>query len=541
MANKSIFKTANRGKTVPQYNAVNEAGGRAYNRTDEGLVAQYVVTGTLNGTFYASADEQVDTLLQKAGNCSSQFLACAAVYARKTAKMKDTPALLGAILATRGEEGIKLLEAIFDRIIDNQKQLRNFVQILRSGRIGRKSFGTAIKRMIQNWLRNQETDQLFYQSVGNDPSLADVVKMVHVKPANKEQEAFYGWLLGRKHNKRYLPKLVKAFEKFKSGESKEVPAVDFRMLTALDLTTDQWKEIGRKAGWNMVRMNLNTFQRHGCFDDREFTLELAAKLADENAVRKSNAFPYQLLTTFQAVEGQVPVELSNAVQDAMETATENVPVFDGDVAVCVDTSGSMHSPATGYRAGSTSKTKCVDVAGLVAASVLRKNPRSIVVPFDTDIRLTNRYGQTLHINPRDSVMTNAKKFIECGGGGTDCACALRYINGLGQKFSAVIYVSDNESWYRNSPVTSGGLYLGYHYSRGTSMAEEWAAHKVKNPKSKLVCIDIQPNRTVQVPDEKDVLNIGGFSDSVFTVAANFINGDSRDFVKVIRDAVDLDK
>jgi 60 kDa SS-A/Ro ribonucleoprotein len=202
MANKSVFKTGNRGKTVPAYNAVNEAGGRAYTRTDEGLVAQYLVTGTLNGTFYASADEQVDTILEKAGNCSSEFLAAGAVYARKIGKMKDTPALIGAILATRGEEGVKFLEQVFDRIIDNQKQLRNFVQIVRSGKVGRKSFGTAVKRLIQNWLRKQEGDQLFYQSVGNDPSLADVIKMVHVKPANKQQEAFFGWLLGREHNKR---------------------------------------------------------------------------------------------------------------------------------------------------------------------------------------------------------------------------------------------------------------------------------------------------------------------------------------------------
>jgi 60 kDa SS-A/Ro ribonucleoprotein len=540
MANKSVFKTGNRGKTVPAYNAVNEAGGRAYTRTDEGLVAQYLVTGTLNGTFYASADEQVDTILEKAGNCSSEFLAAGAVYARKIGKMKDTPALIGAILATRGEEGVKFLEQVFDRIIDNQKQLRNFVQIVRSGKVGRKSFGTAVKRLIQNWLRKQEGDQLFYQSVGNDPSLADVIKMVHVKPANKQQEAFFGWLLGREHNKRYLPKLVKAFEKFKTGDSTEVPAVDFRMLTALNLTTDQWKEIGRKAGWNMVRMNLNTFLRHGCFADRDFVKDMAAKLRDEDAVRKSNAFPYQLLTTFQAVypdgyarADAMPIEIVNAIQDAMEIATENVPVFDGDVGVCLDTSGSMQIAATGYRTGSTSKTRCVDVAALVGASILRKNPGSLIVPFDTQVHMEVR------LNGRDSVMTNASKLAKLGGGGTDCASALRYINSTGTKLAAVIYVSDNESWFMNSPVSGGGIALSHYAIRGTSMAEAWAIHKSKNRKAKLVCIDIQPNRTIQVPDDKDVLNVGGFSDSVFTVAANFINGDSRDFAKVIRDAVEL--
>jgi 60 kDa SS-A/Ro ribonucleoprotein len=329
MANKNLFKS-NRTFGVKAATAVNEAGGRAYSRTDEEALAQYVVTGTLNSTYYASADEQLDTILQKAAGCSTQFLAEAAVYARKVAKMKDTPALLCAILATRGEEGLALLEqrGVFNTVVDNQKMLRNFVQIVRSGKAGRKSFGTAVKRLINNWLRSQDGDQLFYQSVGNAPSLADVVKMSHVHPANKQQEAFFGWLLGREYNKRYLPALLKKFEAYKTNPNKaEVPAVDFRMLTALNLGVAEWTAIAESASWNTLRMNLNTFQRHGVFNNNpQLVRELSAKLADRDEVRKHNAFPYQLLTTFKTVEGQVPVELSNALQDAMEYATENACV-----------------------------------------------------------------------------------------------------------------------------------------------------------------------------------------------------------------------
>jgi 60 kDa SS-A/Ro ribonucleoprotein len=534
MANKTIFSGNNRGVTPVAYNAVNEAGGRAYSRSDEEVVAQYVVTGCLNQTFYASADEQVDTIMEKSKGCSDKFLAQAAVYARKTAKMKDTPTLLAAILATRGEEALELLELVFPRVVDNQKQLRNFVQIIRSGKVGRKSLGTALKRMVNNWLNSQSGDQLFYQSVGNDPSLADIVKMTHPKPSNKETEAFFGWLLVRKYNKRYLPKLLKAFEAYKADPvNTEVPAVDFRMLTALELGTPEWTAIALNASWNTLRMNLNTFERHGVLKDKGVVRELATKLADKGAVRKYNVFPYQLLTTFQAVQGTVPVELSNALQDAMEYATENVPELNGTVAVCVDTSASMQSPVTGHRAGSTTKTSCVDVAGLVAASVLRKNPSAIIVPFDTAVRSVN-------LNPRDSVMTNARK-LALHGGGTDCSIALAHLLVHKMQADTVIYVSDNESWYKNAPVTNGDVSWVAGGGRATAMATAWARYKAEkaNRKSKLVCIDIQPYATVQVPDNKDVLNIGGFTDSVFGVVANFVNGDSRDFVKTIKDAVEL--
>src|SRR5210317_1247535 len=44
----------------------------------------------------------------------------------------------------------------------------------------------------------------------------------------------------------------------------------------------------------------------------------------------------------------------------------------------------MGCPVTGYRGrGATTKMRCVDVAALFAAAILRRNPDSVVIPFDT--------------------------------------------------------------------------------------------------------------------------------------------------------------
>jgi 60 kDa SS-A/Ro ribonucleoprotein len=528
MANKKLFNSvSNRG---PVTNTVNQAGGVAYELSNESALAQYVVTGCLNQTYYASADEQVDKVLELAGKCSTEFVAKAAVYGHRVARMKDTPALLANVLANRGEEGLRYLELVFPQVISGTKMLRNFVQILRSGRCGRKSFGSATKRFINSWLANQEAEALFRQSVGNDPSLADIVKMSHPKPKNKAQEAFYAWLLGKDYQTRYLPKLIKEFESFKQGKSEVVPDVDFRMLSNefARIGAEGWKEFARKGGWNFLRMNLNNLQKYGCFADKDFVKEVTTKLADEKLVRIANAFPYQLLTTFQNVQAEVPTSIKLALQDAMEIATTNVPKLEGKTAVCIDTSGSMGSFITGNRGlGATSKTTCVDVAGLMAASIVRVNPDTDIVPFDTAVRLVD-------FNPRDSVMTNARKFAR-NGGGTDCGSALRYLNGNNWKGDTVIFVSDNESWY--TPSNSA---LVAYYGRKTGMVSEWQILKKRNPKAKLVCIDIQPGSTTQVPDDKSVLNVGGFSDAVFEVVANFVNGDSQDFVKVIKEKVNLE-
>ena len=89
---------------------------------------------------------------------------------------------------------------VFDRVIDSPKMLRNFVQIMRSGVVGRKSLGSLPKRLVQQWLESRSDEQLFIGSVGNDPSLADIVKMVHPKPATPARQALYGYLIGREHD-----------------------------------------------------------------------------------------------------------------------------------------------------------------------------------------------------------------------------------------------------------------------------------------------------------------------------------------------------
>jgi len=518
MANKKLFGSAKTNNNrISITNTVNNAGGVAYSQSDENALAQLVCTGTLNNTYYVSGEEQLKKIKELSDKVSSEFLAKCAVYGHKKAHMKDTPTLLLAKLAARGD--IYWLKKAFPIVITNQKMLRNFAQIVRSGAVGRKSFGTAVKKIIQDWLSKQSGNALFKGAVGNNPSLADVVKMVHPKPESKEKEAFYAWLLDKKeYNKEALPSQVKLFELFKKNPKEELPACDFRMLTPF-LTDASWTKVALKMPWNALRMNLNTFQRHNVFNDNEVVQQLAAKLSNKEEVLKNNAFPYQLLTMYQAIAGKVPAQFSLAAEQAMEHATLNTPKLNKRCAALLDTSGSMNSPVTGARDGATSVTTCRDVGALFASCILRQNEGSIVVPFDTCVHLHN-------LNADDSVMQNATKLSRFGGGGTDCACALRKLNDENWKGDVVVYFSDNESWYGATR---------YGYGR-TGVAEEWAKFKNRNPKAKLICLDLIPNTTSQIPNlPSEVLNIGGFSDDCFSVIERFVNGENLDFASVIKE------
>ena len=90
-------------------------------------------------------------------------------------------------------------------------------------------------------------------------------------------------------------------------------------------------------------------------------------------------------------------------------------------------------------------------------------------------------------------------------GGTNCSAPLALLNRERAVVDVVILVSDNESW-----VDARG-------QRGTAMMKEWQVFKARNPRATLVCIDLQPSRTMQAIDRADILNVGGFSDQVFEV------------------------
>ena len=179
MANKNLFKSIV-GKMLPKTDAMNEEFAPAYALPAKHALAQYAATGCMNRTFYASAEDQLAKVLELCAEVEPLFIAKTAVFARERGFMKDMPALLCAVLSVRDRA---LLAQVFPRVIDSGKMLRNFVQIMRSGAVGRKSLGTLPKRLVREWLEARGEEALFRDSVGQSPSLADIVKMVHPKPA----------------------------------------------------------------------------------------------------------------------------------------------------------------------------------------------------------------------------------------------------------------------------------------------------------------------------------------------------------------------
>ena len=184
------------------------------------------------------------------------------------------------------------MERIFGRVIDTPRMLRTFVQMVRSGVTRRQSFGSV--------------------PAARDPPLAR--SLAPTKRSSRPRSATSrrwrtssGWCTRSRRRRSArrstatcsaanvdrdaLPPLVQQFEAFKAGDRATVPDVPFQMLTALDLGPAEWREIARQASWQMTRMNLNTFARHGVFEEAELTDLVASRLGDPEAIAAAGVLP----------------------------------------------------------------------------------------------------------------------------------------------------------------------------------------------------------------------------------------------------------
>lgn len=536
MANKSLFSSLK--SLLPRAIVANEAGGPAYALDSKQALAQFAATGCFNGTFYSDAETQLAMMKSLIALVNDNvFLAKLAIYSRERAYLKDMPAALAATLASRDTF---LFHQVFDRVIDNGRVLRTLFQMIRSGQFGKKSLSSSLQRAFQRWLNSASPEKLLSASIGHDPSLRDILRMARPTPVDNSRRAIFGWLTDKEQAKWApateldLPEQVRLLVEFRTAETAEqqITLLD-RLHARWDLLADSakgakvWTAIARAMGPQALRMNLNTLQRHGVFEDAGMVRTVADRLADEIEIRRSRQFPYQFFTAYLNASDEVPQAIKSALHKAAEIACGNVPQLPGPVIIGLDVSGSMGSPVTGDRGhGASTKMRCVDVAALVAAAILRRNPDSIVAPFDTR-------AFDVKVDPCDSILSLADRLAKYGGGGTDCSLPIRKANAdyAQRKFAGVVLVSDNESW-----VYKGRAY-GYGSHGSTGVMTEWQQfvknqHRlqgVEMPGPKLICIDLQPNQTTQAPERDDILNVGGFSDAVFEVMNAFLTSDAGRF------------
>lgn len=547
MANKKLFSLAP-SKVAPKAETHNLAGGVAYSMDDEWALAQIAFTGTFSNTFYdkSEGENQLKEILERSQRVSPNYMAKLAVASREVGYMKAMPP---ALLLTLAQRNMPLARKVFDRIVDAPNMLKEVFTLVRSGRFGRRAFGYALKKAFESKLRNAKPSWLINLAIGTDPSIRDIFRMIRPSPRTKVEHALWGYLLdqpvprwGGEAGQEDLPKIVLALDAYNKAttEAQQLAVVeDLKGVRQENLTGNikgpkVWQAIIGTMRAQALRMNLNTLHRQGAFKDPEIVREVAARLADREEVRKSRQFPFQYLAAYNELAGDMPPEIRSGLHKAADAACGNIPVFGFPVAILVDVSGSMSTaPVTGFQSGrQSSKVMCIQAASLMAVALWRANPGSVLVPFDERI-----HEEALRFDPDDSLLSLTERLARYGGGGTNCSLSLNYVNTKlsAKPFGAAVMISDNESWMDRQSRHGGSSGIMVEFGRFIRNQQKLG----KYPRPKLVCLDLSPGTTSQIPNTEHTASVGGFSDGVFALLGQFLTGDRERFVKSVH-SVSLD-
>lgn len=442
---------------------INLAGGKAYSQTPELELVSLLLTSFANDQFYKSAKDTFDRLIKLVILCDKQFVAKAAVYARKQFGMRSITHVVASELAMF-ISGEKWAKDFYNAIIYRPDDMMEIISYhtAKNGKLPnslKKGFAKAFDKFDRYQLAK-------YRGQGKGFKLIDVVNLVHPVPIEKNADAINALVKGE----------LKSFDTWETELSK-TGQISTSEEEKAEFKKDVWIKLIRenKLGYFALLRNLRNIiiQAPGVIDDAIKTL------TNEAIIKKSLVLPFRFITAFDEIEkmeeGRIVRKVLMALNSAVDIAVKNVPKFDGETLVVLDVSGSMvGKPAT--------------IGALFSAVIVKSNDADFMVFSDT--------AKYVNVNPMDSTITIANS-LRFAAGGTNFKAIFETAN---KKYDRVIILSDMQGWIgRETPV------------------REFIAWKQKTGATPFVySFDLNSYGSMQFP-ESNVFCLAGFSEKIFDI------------------------
>lgn len=441
----------------------NLAGGLAYGQSPELELVSILLTSFANDQFYRSSNDTFNRLVSLIIDCDKEFVAKAAVYARKQFGMRSISHVVASELAPhlQGKEWAKSFYTAIIHRPDDMGEILSY-HTANNGKITnamKKGFALAFNKFSKYQLAK-------YRGEGKGFKLVDVVNMVHPVPVEKNAEAISALVKGElKSFDTWESELTKAGQNASSEDEK----VEFKKDVWVSLVKE------KKIGYFALLRNLRNIIEQA----PEVLPDALGMLTDESLIRKSLVLPFRFTTAYQEItkvnNGQLVRSVLMALNTALDISVSNVPKFDGDTLVVLDVSGSM--------SGKPSQI------GALFSAVLVKSNNADFMTFDNQAKYQN-------LNPMDSTITIANSIL-FRGGGTDFHCIFTTAN---KKYDRIIILSDMQGW------------IGYD-----TPTREYHEYKKKTGANPFIySFDLNSYGSMQFP-EQNVFALAGFSEKVFDI------------------------
>jgi 60 kDa SS-A/Ro ribonucleoprotein len=474
----------NSTQKTPKTITENHAGGQAFKQSSEMALVSLLLTSFVNNQFYRGADETLEDLKSHIkSNKNKEFVAKSAIFARDEFGMRSvTHALAGEL--TSEISGLEWAKSFYEKIVSRVDDMTEIMSYYLNNKTDKKKpkFPSSLKKGFAKAFDKFDAYQLAkYKGDKKEVKLIDVVNLVHPIPTKRNEQALNALVNGElKNTKTWESMLTKAGQEAKSEED------------LAQLKSDAWKQLleSKTLGYFALLRNLRNIieQAPECID-------LACEmLSDENLISKSKVLPFRFTTAYEEIyklsQTSTTRKVIMAIDEALNKSIVNVPKFDGETLVVIDTSGSMSG-------------KPSEIASLFGSMIAKVNGCDVMT-FDNNARYVT-------YNQMDSVLTIRNSF-RFAGGGTNFQDIFVKAN---KSYKRVIILSDMQGW------------VGH-----TTPTKEFNEYKTKFGCEPIVYSwDLEGLGTLQFP-EKNVYGLAGFSDKVFDVM-KFIEEDKMALINRI--------
>jgi hypothetical protein len=441
----------------------NLAGGQAYKQSTKLELVSILLTSFVSSQFYRSENDTVKRLLELAEKeKDKKFIAKASLYARLQYGMRSISHIIAATIANKvkGENWTKnYFNSVVHRVDDITEILSYYINTY-----GKRPLPNALKKGLKVAFNKFDEYQLAkYKAAKKELSLVDAVNILHPIPNEKNKEALKKLVDGKLVSKgTWESELTQAGQKSKDENEKQ----ENKKQVWINLIRE------KKIGYFALLKNLRNILEQA----PEIVNEACELLVNEKMIRKSLVLPFRYLTAIKeivCVQGSQKVLM--ALNKAVDISLKNVPKFDGDTLVVLDTSGSMQG-------------RPAQIGSLFSSILVKTNICDFMVFSD------NACYQTL--NPMDSTLTVAKS-IQFAMGGTNFHSVFQKAN---KAYDRIIILSDMQGW------------VGYYSPAG--VFNEYK--KRYNCSPYIYSIDLQGYGSLQFP-ENNVFCMAGFSEKIFDI------------------------
>jgi 60 kDa SS-A/Ro ribonucleoprotein len=502
----------------------NNAGGYVYSLNPLEKLNRFLILGAMGGTYYVGQEQHVMNNYLSIKEAFSvdfeQALNRLVEVSVKGLAQNQDPAIFALAVACSdtSPKNRGLAFSYVPEVCRTFSTLTVFLDHLKT--LGKKKLqGRQFQRMINTWYSKiAEKNSLGYQMVKyrerNGWRHEDVIRLGHPKPDTPEMSQLFRWVLGKDGPLDLLPKEVIGYEAAtRATTASEVATLIRNYSLPREAVPNQF--LNSKEVWSallptmpltaMIR-NLGNMTKSGVFHDSfgEETQGVLKRLGDKDYILKSRVHPITVLLakttyergkSFKGDSSWNPVpSIVASLDQAFYLAFHNLVPSNKRILVGLDVSGSM-----GWGTTDTPLTPR-DIGAAICMCLLRSEPLVDVMAFSDKF-------MPLDLNKSMSLTEVVNRTKGLSFSATDCALPLIWAQKQQRDYDAVLVITDSETW-------SGEVHVDVALA-------QYREKYVKD--AKFICLGTTATPyTVANPNDRNNLNIAGFSADVPTVISEFL-------------------